>query len=88
MTDVVSSRYFAEFLRYGTQLTRCFTLSNANDIALVRKLRDENEAEIRGLGEEIDAMASRLGERKWALGQRKLARPMYADWIARLEAEK
>jgi hypothetical protein len=63
-------------------------MTNAADIALVRKLRAENEAEIRGLGEEIAELTGRLGERKWALGQRKLARPMYADWIARLEAEK
>jgi hypothetical protein len=63
-------------------------MNNAADIALVRKLRAENEAEIRGLGEEIDAMASRLGERRWALSQRKLARVKYAEKLAELEAEK
>jgi hypothetical protein len=63
-------------------------LHNANDIALVRKLRAENEAEIRGLGEEIDATASRLGERKWALGRRKLAREKYRLKLAELEARE
>jgi hypothetical protein len=63
-------------------------LYNAGDLALVRKLRAENEAEIRGLDEEIDAMASRLGERKWTLGQRKLARVKYAEKLAELGAKE
>jgi hypothetical protein len=63
-------------------------LYNAADIALVRKLRAENEAEIRGLGEEIDAMASRLGERRCTLGQRKLARVKYAEYVERFERKK
>jgi hypothetical protein len=62
-------------------------MHNANDIALVRKLRAENEAEIRGLGEEIAELTGRLGERKWALGQRKLARVKYAEKLAELESE-
>jgi hypothetical protein len=61
---------------------------NANDTALVRTLRAENEAEIRGLGEEIAELTGRLGERKWALGQRKLARVKYAEYVERFERKK